>query len=45
MLKVTVSLTFHAPVEWILDKKYHTDPEENEREYQTKVQWGTGLYR
>ncbi len=38
-------LTYNAQSDGHSMKKYHTDPEENEREYQTKVQWGTGLYR
>ncbi len=38
-------LTYNAQSDGFSMKKYHTDPEENEREYQTKVKWGTGLYR
>ena len=38
-------LTYNAQSDGYSMKKYHTDPEENEREYQTKVLWGTGLYR
>ncbi len=38
-------LTYNAQSDGYSMKRYHTDPEENEREYQTKVKWGTGLYR
>ena len=38
-------LTYNAQSDGYSMKKYHTDPEENEREYQTNVKWGTGLYR
>lgn len=38
-------LTYNAQSDGYSMKKYHTDPEENEREYQTNVRWGTGLYR
>lgn len=38
-------LTYNAQSDGYSMIMYHTDPEENEREYQTKVQWGTGLYR
>lgn len=38
-------LTYNAQSDGYSMKNYHTDPEENEREYQTKVKWGTGLYR
>lgn len=38
-------LTYNAQSDGFSMKKYHTDPEENEREYQTNVRWGTGLYR
>ena len=38
-------LTYSAQSDGFSMKKYHTDPEENEREYQMNVQWGTGLYR
>ena len=37
-------LTYNAQSDGYSMKMYHTDPEENEREYQTKVRWGTGLY-
>ena len=38
-------LTYNAQANGYSMKMYHTDPEENEREYQTNVKWGTGLYR
>ena len=38
-------LTYNAQSDGYAMKMYHTDPEENEREYQTKVLWGTGLNR
>ena len=38
-------LTYNAQSDGFSMKKYHTDPEENEREYQMNVKWGTGLYR
>lgn len=38
-------LTYNAQSDGHSMKKYHTDPEENEREYQMDVKWGTGLYR
>lgn len=38
-------LTYNAQSDGYSMKKYRTDPEENEREYQTNVRWGTGLYR
>ena len=38
-------LTYNAQSNGYSMKMYQTDPEENEREYQMKVQWGTGLYR
>lgn len=38
-------LTYNAQSNGYSMKTYQTDPEENEREYQMKVQWGTGLYR
>ena len=38
-------LTYNAQSDGYSMKKYHTDPEENEREYQMDVKWGTGLYR
>lgn len=38
-------LTYNAQSDGYSMKMYHTDPEENEREYQMDVRWGTGLYR
>lgn len=38
-------LTYNAQSNGYSMKMYHTDPEENEREYQMNVKWGTGLYR
>ena len=38
-------LTYNAQSDGYSMKMYHTDPEENEREYQMNVLWGTGLYR
>jgi len=38
-------LTYNAQSDGYSMKMYHTDPEENERDYQTNVRWGTGLYR
>ncbi len=38
-------LTYNAQSDGYSMRKYHTDPEENERDYQTQVKWGTGLYR
>lgn len=38
-------LTYNAQSDGYSMKKYHSDPEENERDYQMNVKWGTGLYR
>lgn len=38
-------ITYNAQSDGYSMRKYNTEPEENEREYQMKVQWGTGLYR